>query len=155
MIETLAINLYILFLLWIVIKSIQILSNLESILSVELIELLFKQRKLPFEKSDDFITLKTQINDAEVLINALTELGLSVQLEADVRGYYDSRTANVVAVLEGDCDIGWIENINNSDSTLDLIVDLWCVGKLHNPTLLIASINQKYDEIKAIRDNLY
>ena len=155
MIETLAINLSILFLLWIVIKSIQILSNLESILSVELIELLFKQRKLPFEKSDDFITLKTQINDAEVLINALTELGLSVQLEADVRGYYDSRTANVVAVLEGDCDIGWIENINNSDSTLDLIVDLWCVGKLHNPTLLIASINQKYDEIKAIRDNLY
>ena len=155
MIETLAINLYILFLLWIVIKSIQILSNLESILSVESIELLFKQRKLPFEKSDDFITLKTQINDAEVLINALTELGLSVQLEADVRGYYDSRTANVVAVLEGDCDIGWIENINNSDSTLDLIVDLWCVGKLHNPTLLIASINQKYDEIKAIRDNLY
>ena len=155
MIETLAINLYILFLLWIVIKSIQILSNLESILSVESIELLFKQRKLPFEKSDDFITLKTQMNDAEVLINALTELGLSVQLEADVRGYYDSRTANVVAVLEGDCDIGWIENINNSDSTLDLIVDLWCVGKLHNPTLLIASINQKYDEIKAIRDNLY
>ncbi|WP_396135700.1 DUF1257 domain-containing protein [Chamaesiphon sp. OTE_20_metabat_361] len=116
---------------------------------------MFKPRRLPFDESDDFITLKTQINDIEVLLNALQELGLSAQADAKVRGYYESKNANVVAVLIGDCDIGWVENINNSDGTFDLIVDLWGVGKYyHNPESLIASINQKYHELKAIKDGL-
>jgi hypothetical protein len=130
------------------------LSILEEFLSMELIEFLFKPRRLPFDKSDDFIILKTQINDVEVLIDTLRELGLSVQVNYKVRGYYESKNANVVAVLKGDCDIGWIENTSNSDGTFDLIVDLWGVGKYYEPESLIASINQKYYELKAIKDGL-
>jgi hypothetical protein len=122
---------------------------------VDLIEFLFKPRRLPFDKSDDFITLKTQVNDVEVLIDTLQELGLSVQADAKVRGYYESKNANIVAVLKGDCDIGWIENTNNSDGTFDLIVDLWGVGKYyHEPESLIATINQKYHQLKVIKDSL-
>ena len=120
-----------------------------------LIKFLLKPRRFTSGNDvDDFSTLRTQITDTEVLINALQELRFLVKIDIEVRGYYTAKQANIVAVLKGDGDIGWIENINNSDKTFDLIVDLWCVGKYHKPESLMASINQKYHELKALKDGL-
>jgi hypothetical protein len=121
----------------------------------ELIQFLLKPRRFLFDNDiNEFSTLRTQITDIDVLINALQELGLSVKTDIESRSYYASRQAKVVAVLRGDCDLGWIENANNSDGTLDLIVDLWGVSKFYKPEQLISSINQKYHELKARKDTL-
>lgn len=89
-----------------------------------------------------FSTLRTKITDSAILKNALSDLGINVKTEADVRGYNGQRVrADIVAVLEGDYDLGWSAN---SDGTFDLIADLWGVAKKHNQTELINSINQKY-----------
>ncbi len=89
-----------------------------------------------------FSTLRTKISDAEVLKSSLSDLGLNVKTNADVRGYNGQRLrADIVAELEGEYDLGWSEN---SDGTFDLIADLWGVAKKHNQTELINSINQKY-----------
>lgn len=89
-----------------------------------------------------FSTLRTKISNAEVLKTSLRDLGIEVKTEADVRGYNGQRIrADIVAVLEGEYDLGWSENTNGS---FDLIADLWGVAKKHNQTELINSINQKY-----------
>ncbi|HIK38416.1 MAG: DUF1257 domain-containing protein [Geminocystis sp.] len=97
-----------------------------------------------------FSTLRTKITDAEVLINSLKDLGLTVKLNADVRGYNNQRIrADIVAVLEGEYDLGWSRN---ADGTFDLIADLWGVAKKHNQTELINSINQKYAVNKTLKE---
>ncbi|HEY9826851.1 MAG TPA: DUF1257 domain-containing protein [Stenomitos sp.] len=89
-----------------------------------------------------FSTLRTKITDAEILKASLKDLGIQVKTEADVRGYHGQRVrADIVAVLEGEYDLGWSKN---TDGTFDLIADLWGVAKKHNQTELINSINQKY-----------
>ena len=89
-----------------------------------------------------FSTLRTKIADAEILKSSLSDLGITVQANADVRGYNGQQVrADIVAVLEGEYDLGWTEN---SEGTFDLIADLWGVAKKHNQTELINSINQKY-----------
>jgi hypothetical protein len=89
-----------------------------------------------------FSTLRTKISDAEILKASLRDLGISANSNADVRGYNGQRVrADLVAVLEGEYDLGWSRN---SDGTFDLIADLWGVAKKHNQTELINSINQKY-----------
>jgi hypothetical protein len=89
-----------------------------------------------------FSTLRTKITDAEILKNSLRDLGLQVKTNADVRGYNGQRLrADIVAVLEGDYDLGWSRN---ADGSFDLIADLWGVAKKYNQTELINSINQKY-----------
>lgn len=89
-----------------------------------------------------FSTLRTKISEAEILTASLRDLGISVKTNADVRGYNGQRVrADLVAVLEGEYDLGWSRN---SDGTYDLIADLWGVAKKHNQTELINSINQKY-----------
>ncbi len=56
----------------------------------------------------------------------------TVKRQADVRGYNGQRVrAYVVAVLEGDYDIGWSLN---SDGSFDLIADLWGVAQKHGQT---------------------
>ena len=78
-----------------------------------------------------FSTLRTKIADAEILTNSLRDLGISVKTEADVRGYNGQKVrADIVAVLEGEYDLGWSEN---SDGTFDLIADLWGVAKKAQP----------------------
>lgn len=97
-----------------------------------------------------FSTLRTKISDAVVLKTALSDLGLEVKTEADVRGYNGQRIrADVVAVLDGEYDLGWSRN---NDGTFDLVADLWGVAKKHNQTELINSINQKYAIGKALAD---
>ena len=89
-----------------------------------------------------FSTLRTKVSDAEVLKSSLKDLGITVKSNADVRGYNGQRVrADIVAVLEGEYDLGWSRN---TDGSFDLIADLWGVAKKHNQTELINSINQKY-----------
>ncbi len=97
-----------------------------------------------------FSTLRTKITEAEILQNSLRDLGISVKTNADVRGYNGQRVrADLVAVLEGDYDLGWSRN---SDGTYDLIADLWGVAKKHNQTELINAINQKYAVNKTLAE---
>jgi hypothetical protein len=89
-----------------------------------------------------FSTLRTKVTDAEVLKSSLRDLGIEVRTDADIRGYGDHQIrADIVAVLEGEYDIGWSRN---ADGSFDLIADLWGIAKRHNQTELINSINQKY-----------
>ena len=89
-----------------------------------------------------FSTLRTKISNAVVLKSSLRDLGIEVKTDADIRGYNGQRIrADIVAVLEGEYDLGWSQNANG---TYDLIADLWGVAKKHNQTELINSINQKY-----------
>jgi len=97
-----------------------------------------------------FSTLRTKISDAAVLKTSLSDLGLTVRTDADVRGYNGQRVrADIVATLEGDYDLGWSQN---NDGTFDLIADLWGVAKKHNQTELINSINQKYAVNKTLSE---
>jgi hypothetical protein len=97
-----------------------------------------------------FSTLRTKITDATVLKSALSDLGIQTKTEADIRGYNGQRVrADIVAVLEGDYDLGWA---CNSDGSFDLIADLWGVAKKHNQTELINSINQKYAVNKTLAE---
>lgn len=97
-----------------------------------------------------FSTLRTKITDAEILKASLQDLGLTMKSEANIRGYNgQSVRADIVAVLEGDYDIGWSRN---ADGSFDLIADLWGVAKKHNQTELINSINQKYAVNKTLAE---
>ena len=97
-----------------------------------------------------FSTLRTKISNSEILKNSLRDLGISVQTNADVRGYNGQRIrADIVAVLEGEYDLGWSRN---ADGSFDLIADLWGVAKKHNQTELINSINQKYAVNQTLSD---
>jgi hypothetical protein len=65
-----------------------------------------------------------------------------VKEQSDVRGYNGNRVqADIVAVLEGEFDLGWQLQ---DDGSFSLIGDLWGVSKKHNQAELINSINQKY-----------
>jgi Protein of unknown function (DUF1257) len=132
--------LIILLLLWATIKIIEFVLNPDRFLS--------------WHYQGHFSKLRTKITDVEVLISALEELGFSVETDAEVRGGSKPRRASVVAVLEGNCDLGFIENSNNIDGTFDLIVDLWGLSKLYKPNITIHSIFDKYHELKAIKDVL-
>lgn len=100
----------------------------------------------PQEQPGHFSTLRTKITDGEMLKTALRDLGITVKIEADVRGYNGQRLrTDIVAVLEGEYDLGWGLN---SDGSYDLIADVWGVSKKYNQTELINSINYKYAVIK-------
>ncbi len=97
-----------------------------------------------------FSTLRTKISDAEILKSSLSDLGVTVKTEANIRGYNGQNVrADIVALLEGDYDIGWSRN---ADGSFDLIADLWGVAKKHNQTELINSINQKYAVNKTLAE---
>lgn len=97
-----------------------------------------------------FSTLRTKITDAAVLVGSLRDLGIDVKNEASIRGYNGQQIrADIVAVLDGDYDLGWSQN---ADGSFDLIADLWGVAKKHNQTELINSINQKYAVNKALAE---
>jgi hypothetical protein len=89
-----------------------------------------------------FNTLRSKLTDVESLKSSLRNLGIVVQTNAKVRGHDCQRVrADIVAVLEGDYDLGWSRNANGS---FDLIADLWGVARKHNVAALISSINQNY-----------
>lgn len=97
-----------------------------------------------------FSTLRTILTDANLLKATIRDLGFYVKTEADVRGYGGQRVrADVVAVLEGEYDVGWSRN---ADGSFDLIADLWGISKKYNQIELIHSINQKYAVNKALAE---
>lgn len=89
-----------------------------------------------------FSTLRTKIIDAEILKTTLHDLGIQVKHNAEVRGHNQQKIrADIVAVLEGKCDLGWSYN---SSRQLDLVADLSGIAKERNLTELTSAINQKY-----------
>lgn len=85
-----------------------------------------------------FTTLRSKLNDVEILKDSLRNLGFVVQTDVTVRGSDRQRVrADVVAVLEGGYDLGWSRNM---DGSFDLIADLWGVARKHNMSELINSI---------------
>jgi len=89
-----------------------------------------------------FNTLRSKLTDIESLKASLRHLGFVVQTNATVRGSdCQSVRADLVAVLEGDYDLGWSRHV---DGSLDLVADLWGVAKKHNMATLLSSINQHY-----------
>jgi GTPase SAR1 family protein/Na+-translocating ferredoxin:NAD+ oxidoreductase RnfG subunit len=132
-------------------EEILVESKIRLELREEYEKLLNRGRFKPSRKQEQgghFSTLRTKMTDPEILISSLRDLGLTVRTDADVRGSNGQRVrADVVAILEGDYDIGWSKN---SDGSFDLITDLWGVAKKHNQTELLNSISQKY----AVKKNL-
>ena len=97
-----------------------------------------------------FQTLHTKLTDAEILKATLHDLGIHVKTDASVRGFNCQQVrADIVAVLEGEYDIGWSRNASGS---FDMITDLWGVAKKHNQAQLINSINQKYAVNKTLSE---
>jgi hypothetical protein len=97
-----------------------------------------------------FSTLRTKLTDAEILKATLRDLGICIKTGTTVRGSNGQRIrADIVAVLEGEYDLGWSRNANGS---FDLIGDLWGVAKKHNQAELINSINHKYAVNKTLSD---
>ncbi len=97
-----------------------------------------------------FSTLRTKLTDAEILKATLRDLGICVKTDATVRGAGCQRVrADIVAILEGEYDMGWSRN---ADGSFDLIADLWGVAKKHNQAELITSINQKYAVNKTLAE---
>lgn len=89
-----------------------------------------------------FRTLRTKLTNAEILKASLQDLGIWVQTDTYVRGYNGQRVwADIVAVLEGEQDIGWCRNANGS---FDMIADLPGVGRKNNVAELTNALNQKY-----------
>jgi hypothetical protein len=90
-----------------------------------------------------FIILRSKIkeSDAEILKASIHDLGITFKTNADVRGSGGMRVyADIVVVLEGKFDIGWVLN---KDGYFDLVADWWGVAKKHNHNTLINSIHQK------------
>ncbi|MBV8885550.1 MAG: DUF1257 domain-containing protein [Chroococcidiopsidaceae cyanobacterium CP_BM_RX_35] len=97
-----------------------------------------------------FTALRSQLTNIEILKVSLHHLGIAVQTNAEVRGAACQRVqADVVAVLEGDYDLGWSYNAQGS---LDLVADLWGVARKHNLTKLMSLINQKYAVNKTLAE---
>ena len=89
-----------------------------------------------------FSTLRSKITNAELLKSSLRDLGFTVETNAEVRGMGCQRAhADIVAVLDGSYDIGWV---HNEDGTFSIIADLWGVARKHNLAELMTSVNQKY-----------
>ena len=89
-----------------------------------------------------FSALRTKLTDIEILKTSLCDLGICVKTDANVRGFNGQEVqADIVAVLDGEQDIGWSGNVHGS---FDMIADLSGVARNNNLNKLINSINQKY-----------
>ncbi|MDJ0688614.1 MAG: DUF1257 domain-containing protein [Xenococcaceae cyanobacterium MO_188.B32] len=88
-------------------------------------------------RGDRFSRLRTKIRDDQALISSLQHLNIPVRTNAEVRGGLNNKRADIVAVLQGNCDIGWTRS---SDGTFELIADLSGLRKTYNQTELMSMI---------------
>ena len=89
-----------------------------------------------------FTTLRTHMRDAERLKAALQALEIPVLMQAEVRGSHTLRCqADIVAILEGQVDIGYIRA---EDGSFNLVVNLWGLAQRCDQTALIHGIYQQY-----------
>ncbi|ARV62800.1 hypothetical protein BZZ01_01585 [Nostocales cyanobacterium HT-58-2] len=95
-----------------------------------------------------FRSFPTKLTDVEILKSTLRDLGICVIADGTVRCVNGQKVdADIVAVLEGECDINWS---CNADGTFDFIADVPGVAIKHNQAQLINSINQKYAVYKTL-----
>ena len=88
-------------------------------------------------RGDRFSRLRTKIRDDQALISSLQHLNIPVRTNAEVRGGLNNKRADIVAVLQGNCDIG---RTRSSDGTFELIADLSGLRKTYNQTELMSMI---------------
>ena len=89
-----------------------------------------------------FTTVRTKITNAEILKSSLADLGFKVETDCILRGYNGlTRQEEIVAVLDGQFDLGWHRN---QDGSFSMIGDFWGISKKYNQTELVNKINQKY-----------
>lgn len=104
--------------------------------------------------ADHFSTLRTKISDIEVLKDTLQALELPFKVDDDVRGGisgsgYSVIKADIVVVLQGSYDIGYLRNNTGS---YDLVADLWGVAKAYNQTSLVGTISAVYTVKKSKKE---
>ncbi len=98
-----------------------------------------------------FSTLRTSMQDANLVQAALKALEMPVQLDADVRGANgQTYHAEIVAVLDGKFDIGFVRA---EDGTFNLVADLWGLSQKYDNTVLIPAIQQQYASLHAQTTN--
>jgi len=121
------------------------------------IQSIVKIKKTAVYYHDHFSCLKTKIADGELLKAALQDLNIPFKIDADVRGgkidkmiNYQVVQADIVAVLTGDCDMGF--SLNSSGS-YDMILDIQGVAQAYDQTTLVNCIFCVYGAKKS-RKNL-
>ena len=89
--------------------------------------------------------LRTSKNDLERLARALDNLGIFHLEDAFIRSNnrYSSVKADLIAVLEGEYDIGWVREGND----VYMVCDLWGVAQAHDHVALINNISAAYDRV--------
>jgi hypothetical protein len=114
-----------------------------------------------------FNAYATQMTDAEILKASLQDLGLRVKTDAIVRGHHgQSLRAEIVAVLDGEYDLGWSRNSQGYFDLIadDLIADFWGVtvdelasidgaAKKYLQAVLIELIEEVYAVNKVLTDS--
>lgn len=93
-----------------------------------------------------FSIVKSEMRDAEILQAALKALEMPVHIDSDVRGSNGQlHQAEIVAVLEGKFDIGFVRA---EDGTFNLVADLWGLSQKYDNTVLIQAIKHQYAALK-------
>jgi len=101
----------------------------------------------PTSTSGHFSIVHTRLKNADILKTSLKKLGFVVKKNAEIRGSMGKKVpADIVVILNGDYDLGWKLNANN---TFDAICDFAGISELYNLTELINSIVAQYDKIVA------
>jgi hypothetical protein len=86
-----------------------------------------------------FTTIKVEIKDGTILHEVLRELGYSVELNTQVRGYQGKTTqADYVIRQANGYDLGF----RQTGDVYEIVADFW--GAKINQTELVNSIHQKY-----------
>lgn len=94
--------------------------------------------------------LRTKLTALEILKASLVDLGFPIKVCAEIRvSYGETKLVDIVAVLDGNSDLGWLLN---DDGSIDVVVDACGISKIHDPMLLISSINQKYADNQRLAD---
>ncbi|MDX2232522.1 MAG: DUF1257 domain-containing protein [Leptolyngbyaceae cyanobacterium bins.349] len=91
------------------------------------------------------------MTDPELIVAALMELNFPYQLNSHVRGFNGAMAqADIVVILEGNYDIGFVANPEGYNT----VADLYGVSLRHNQTELIRSIYDTYARLHNEKQNV-
>ncbi len=93
-----------------------------------------------------FSSLRTKYRNNMAILSSLEHLGINIKINDYIRGGKKGVgickfEADIVAVLKGNCDIGWLQE---SDGSYTLIADFWGLGTTYNTASLINCINSVF-----------
>lgn len=95
-----------------------------------------------------FSNLRTKITDAEILKASLRQMGITVKTNSVVRSFIGAQVrCDIVAVLDGRCDMGWLRD---SEGSFNLVADIWGLSYEGKAAELISNINHKYADSKTL-----